>query len=235
MSDPLEPDKPRPARNTPPQGVSPAGAAFSGTSLPSRDPVLRPLLLDIPEILDTPRLELRPPRRGDGPLVNAAILESLPELQPWMPWADPAPTIEDSEEFARRAHAAFLARQELNWLFVVKETGDLAGVGGIHSIDWGVPRAELGYWARTRYAGRGLVHEAVEALTRLGFGCLGLVRMEILCDCRNERSARVARAAGYMQEGLLRLPSRGARAELRDMLLFARVAGEGSDRISQKQ
>jgi len=87
-----------------------------------------------------------------------------------------------------------------------------------------VPRGEIGYWARTRFAGRGLVHEAVEALTRLGFGTLGFVRIEIRCDQRNERSAWVARAAGYPLEGVLLRQSRGVDAELRDMLLFARVA-----------
>ena len=90
-----------------------------------------------------------------------------------------------------------------------------------------MPRAEIGYWARTRFAGRGLVHEAVEALTRLGFGTLRLVRIEIRCDRRNERSARVARAAGYPLEGVLRSQSRGGDDDLRDMLLFARVAGGG--------
>jgi ribosomal-protein-serine acetyltransferase len=206
---------------------SSSGSEITPAEPSPRVPVLKPLLLDLPETLETPRLVLRPPRPGDGPLVNAAILESLPELKPWMPWADPAPTVEQSEEFARRSHAAFLARKELNWRFLLKETGELAGIGGIHTIDWTVPRGEIGYWACTRFAGRGLVREAVEALTRLGFDTLGLVRIEIRCDRRNERSAGVARSAGYSLEGVLRLQARGVDGELRDTLLFARVVGQG--------
>lgn len=209
---------------TPADTVLPASPATPGTALSPRVPILKPLLLDIPETLETPRLVLRSPRPGDGPLVNAAILGSLAELKPWMPWADPTPKVEESEEFARSAHAAFLARKELNWLFLLKETGELAGIGGFHTIDWKVPRGEIGYWACTRFAGRGLVHEAVDALTRLGFGEMGLVRIEIRCDQRNERSAWVARAAGYPLEGMLLRQSRGVNAELCDMLLFARVA-----------
>jgi RimJ/RimL family protein N-acetyltransferase len=224
MSNLSEPDKPSGAQITPAGSSSPAAAATPEAASSSRVSMLKPLLLEIPETLETPRLVLRRPRPGDGPLVNAAVLDSLPELKPWMPWADPAPTVEESEEFARSAHASFLARKELNWLFILKETGDLAGIGGIHTMDWQVPRGEIGYWARTRFAGRGLVHEAVEALTRLGFGTLGLMRIEIRCDQRNERSAWVARAAGYPLEGVLLRQSRGVDAELRDMLLFARVA-----------
>ena len=224
------PADPAVSRNaaTPADTVSLASPATPGTSLSPSASILKPLLLDIPETLETPRLVLRPLRPGDGPLVNAAVIESLSELRPWMPWADPAPTLEESEEFARSVHAAFLSRKELNWLFILKGTGELAGIGGIHTIDWMVPRGEIGYWARTRLAGRGLVHEAVEALTQLGFGALGLVRIEIRCDQRNEPSARVARAAGYPLEGVLLRQSRGVDAELRDMLLFARVPGEGA-------
>jgi RimJ/RimL family protein N-acetyltransferase len=208
-----------------PRDVAPLAADAPVTPPGCGNPVLRPLLLEVPETLATPRLVLRPPRPGDGPLVNAAVLESLAELKPWMPWADPAPTVEDSEEFARRAQATFRTRTELNWLFVLAGTGELAGIGGIHTLDWKVPRGEIGYWARTRFAGRGLVREAVNALTRLCFDTLGLVRIEIRCDPRNEPSARVARAAGYQLEGVLRQQSRGVGGDLRDTLLFARVAG----------
>lgn len=217
---------PAPGMGTESPGAPAVGRDVPGTRSDSGNPILKPLLLDVPETLPTPRLILRRPCPGDGELVNAAVLESLAELKPWMPWADPAPTIEDSEEFVRRAHAAFLARKELNWLFVLRETGEMAGAGGIHTIDWNVPRGEIGYWACTRFARLGLVREAVDALTRLGFDTLGLVRIEIRCDQRNERSARVARGAGYLLEGVLRHQSRGGDGELCDTLLFARVAGE---------
>ncbi len=207
-----EPDPPRA------MGEAPTSRPLTGR------PDLRPLLLEIPERLVTPRLRLRPVRPGDGPVINAAVLESLPELRPWMPWAERAPSVEDSEEVARRMWAAFLARTELNWAFFLGETEELAGVGGIHNVDWRVPRGEIGYWVRTRLAGRGLVREAVEALTRLGFGHLGLARIEIRCDPRNERSAHVARAAGYQLEATLRCESRGLEGGLRDTLVFARVA-----------
>ena len=48
-----------------------------------------PLLLDLPTLIESPRLLLRPPRTGDGPVLHQALLESLPELRRFLaslPW-----------------------------------------------------------------------------------------------------------------------------------------------------
>ena len=44
-----------------------------------------PLLIDVPERIETDRLILRCPRPGDGAVVNAAVCESLDALRPFMP------------------------------------------------------------------------------------------------------------------------------------------------------
>jgi type II secretory pathway component PulJ len=52
-------------------------------------------------VIETQRLILRPPQRGDEIPLNDAINRSLPALQCWMPWAiDPslAPTMRFVEE-----------------------------------------------------------------------------------------------------------------------------------------
>lgn len=57
----------------------------------------RPILLDFPEQFESERLMLRPPKPGDGAAMNAAKLESLDALRPWMPWAQVASTVEEDE------------------------------------------------------------------------------------------------------------------------------------------
>ena len=74
---------------------------------------------------------------------------------------------------------------------------------------------------------RRVATRAVELLTRWAFEGLGIVRMEILVDPRNAPSVRVAEAAGYVHEGLLRSyrPSRsGGRL---DLAIYARLRDEG--------
>jgi hypothetical protein len=99
-----------------------------------------PILNDFPDAFETARLLIRPPLPGDGPELNAATLESLDRLRPWLPWAREAPTLEASEANARRARCAFLERSDLRLHLLLKGTDTLVGSSGLHRIDWSVPR-----------------------------------------------------------------------------------------------
>jgi ribosomal-protein-serine acetyltransferase len=183
-----------------------------------------PLLIDVPTELRTERLVLRVPRPGDGATVYRAVAQSLERLRPWMPWAQPEPTLEASEAYARQAAAQFLLRSVLDYhgyLAAAPERFVLAG--GLHTIDWSVPRFEIGYWVATPFEGQGYVREAVAAFTHLAFDTLDAERVEIRCDADNERSASVARACGYVQEARLCAHERRPGGSLRDTLVFARV------------
>jgi RimJ/RimL family protein N-acetyltransferase len=185
---------------------------------------VNPVLLDIPDHLETARLHLRAPRPGDGAAVNEAIRESFPELHEWMPWAKEPPTVADSEEFVRRASASFQTRTDLPLLIFHKETGLFLGGTGLHRIHWDVPCFEIGYWVRTAHSGNGYVTEAVLGLTGFVFDVLGAQRVEIHCDERNVRSAAVARRAGYTLEVVLRNHRRHhVSGALRNTLIFARL------------
>ena len=183
-----------------------------------------PLLLEIPEQFETERMLIRAARPGEGRAVNAAVVESLAELKPWMVWAQAVPTVEETEAHGRQAHAKFHARQDLQYRGWLKTTPDTFVVGsGLHRIDWSVPRFEIGYWVRTSLAGRGYASEMVHAMTRLAFNTLGAPRVEIRCDPRNERSWRVAERCGFTFEGTLRCDSRTPDGAVRDTRVYSKV------------
>jgi RimJ/RimL family protein N-acetyltransferase len=188
-----------------------------------------PLLIDVPERLQTARLILRCPQPGDGPLVNAAVCETLDDLRPFMPWAQTAPTLDESEIDMRRMNAKFRLRQDL-MLFVFARTasggeGDLVGSTGLHRIDWSARRFEIGYWRRRGHEGRGYIGEAVAALSRMAFDRLNARRVEIRMDDANQRSWRVAERAGFTLEGILRRDSLSPQGEPRDTRVYAKVRG----------
>jgi RimJ/RimL family protein N-acetyltransferase len=186
-----------------------------------------PLLIDVPPRLETPRLILRCPQPGDGARLNEAVRDSLAELRPWMPWAQSAPTLEESECWCRRQQARFLLREDLVWLILEREPGGAAGclVGGVglHRIDWTLRRFEVGYWARSGHAGQGYISEAVRTLTRMAFERLDARRVEVRMDDRNEASQRVAESAGFSFEGLLRHERVAVDGSLRDTCVYAKV------------
>ena len=183
-----------------------------------------PILLDFPYRFESERLIIRGPLPGDGQNVREAVLESQPELRQWMPWAVEVPDEEGYEEVIRQGQLRFLAREDLWMLLFLKENGLVVGGSGLHSINWDVPSFEIGYWIRTSYGGRGLITEAVRAITAFAFDVLGAKRVQIRCDSLNERSAAVARRAGYELEAVIHNDDRHHLTNaLRHTLIFAKI------------
>ena len=183
----------------------------------------KPILLDFPDSFETERLTIRSPLPGDGAELQAAVAETIDDLRPWMDWADHVPTVEEDEERVRRGRARFLTREDLWLLLFLKETHTLVGASGLHRIDWNVPRFEIGYWVRQRFAGQGYITEAVWGITRFAFETLGARRVEIRCDAHNVRSRRVAERAGYELEATLRNHAVAPDGKLRDTLIYVRL------------
>lgn len=192
---------------------------------------MKPILRDFPEEFETERLTIRAPRPGDGAEMSRALHDSWAELQAWMPWAQGSPPAEaDSEARLREGRARFLTREDLWLLLFLKGTSTLVGSSGLHRINWSVPRFEIGYWARTSYAGKGYITEAVRGIASFAFDVLGARRVEIRCDSRNGRSAAVARRCGFAHEATLRQEDRHHQTgALRDTLIFARLAPDPVD------
>jgi RimJ/RimL family protein N-acetyltransferase len=188
--------------------------------------ILQALLLDIPEELETARLRLRATRAGAGGAIKEALLESLGELRPWMPWAREAQVLEDAEKHCREMQARWHSRQELDFTFLRKDDGVLVGKGGLHTIDWTVPKFEIGYWVRTSCARQGFATEAAAALVAFARDRLGAHRLEITSDARNAPSRKVAEKCGFTLEGILRHSRRGASGELADSCMYARTFAE---------
>ena len=187
---------------------------------------VHPILIDIAEQFETQRLIIRSPLWGDGVMVNAAIKESIAELQPWMPWAQQIPTVEQSEENVRLARIKFLERVDMRLHVFHKETGEFIGASGLHRIDWMVKKFEIGYWIRTSQSGNGLMTEAVEGVMDFAIKQLTANRLEIRCDANNIRSMRIAERLGFRLEGILRSDTLDVAGNLRDTMVFAKVRGQ---------
>ena len=188
-----------------------------------------PLLLDVPESIQTARLDLRIPRPSDGVAVCEGITESLEELRKFLgslPWAANEPSIEASETFCRRSAAQFMARGDFPFLLFERPTGRFVGATGLHRVDWGVPKIEVGYWRRTSAGGRGFVREAVAAVVLYAFVELKMERVELITDSENWPSRRVAEATGFRLEGVLRRDRRAPDGSLRDTCVYARLRDE---------
>ncbi|MBT9500197.1 MAG: GNAT family N-acetyltransferase [Burkholderiaceae bacterium] len=187
-----------------------------------------PVLINVPEQIVTERLVVAAPRIGLGQAMNAAVCESLEQLKPWMPWAQVAPSIEESEANMRQQAAKFILRSDLVYQIYAKTPegtpGRLLGGTGLHRFDWTVRRFEIGYWIRTSAQGQGFVAEAVRALTQMAFSQLQARRVEIRMDDTNVRSRAVAERCGFEFEGLLRRDTLDVSGVPRDTRVYSRIS-----------
>ena len=181
---------------------------------------MEPILIDVPTELKTKRLRLRIPSAGEGAIVSAAVRSSLPELQPYMPWATDTYNESDGEMWCRRVLARFILREQIT--YSIYEVDQFIGGLGPHKIDWKIRSCEIGYWLRTDRAGHGFMTEALIAVTDM-LGSIGLRRIEVRCDERNHRSAAVARRAGFHHDGTLPATTLDPNRLPRNEMVFSRI------------
>lgn len=162
---------------------------------------------------------------GDGVAVNEAVRESAEQLRLWLPFAEKIPSLEESEVTVRKARLQYLERTDMMLHLRDRHTDEFVGSSGLHRIDWNARCFEIGYWIRTSRAGEGLMTEAVKGIEQFAITHLEANRLEIRCDARNVRSAKVAERAGYTLEGTLRKMRRDSTGTLVDYMVFSKIRG----------
>jgi ribosomal-protein-alanine N-acetyltransferase len=173
-----------------------------------------------PDVLETSRLRLRPPRVEDAPAIFEGWAQDAAVTR-YLRWG-PHRTVADTRRFLEEAQRAHAHGVEIVWL--VEDRGDARLLGSIALRPDG-HRVELGY-ALARHAwGRGLATEAAGALTDWALAQPEIYRVWAVCDVENVASARVLEKIGMQREGLLRRwsvhPTIGP--EPRDAWCYARV------------
>jgi ribosomal-protein-serine acetyltransferase len=123
-------------------------------------------------------------------------------LRQWLPWLDQNTRVEHTAAFIQGSLRQFAARDGL--ACGIRFRGALAGVAGIHRIDWPNRRTSLGYWLAETHERKGLVTRACTALLDYVFGDLGLNHVEIACAPANIRSCAIAERLGFTREAVLR-------------------------------
>lgn len=153
----------------------------------------------------TPRLELRPFRRRDLDAVWAAIDESLPQLEEWLPWAHPGYGRSEAMRFLRDSGTAWAEGRAFD--FAIRGRDDPNYHLGNISV-WPTSQrersGEIGYWIRSAATGTGVATEAAARVIEVAFSELGLHRVTLRIAVGNRASERVAAKLGFVHEGLLR-------------------------------
>jgi ribosomal-protein-serine acetyltransferase len=158
----------------------------------------------MPYVLQDGTMTVRPHEPQDVELIYAAVIESISEISPWLPWCHP--------DISRNELSAFVEFSRKGWVdgshhqFIILDTPSGIALGGI-SLSHVVRTnriANMGYWVRTSAVGRGIATRALRLVAQCGFQSLNLSRIEIAVIPDNTRSVRVAQRSGAIYEGIAR-------------------------------
>ncbi len=165
------------------------------SSAPPRSTI--PTLAELPLVIDTPRVRLRPQEERDADAFFPHV--SDPALSAYVSWA-PHTRIEETREWLRKGSELIERGTDMIW--TIEHEDAPVGCIGLHGITWGVravryDKAEIGYWIARPLWGKGLMTEAATAATRWAFETLGLHKLTIGCFEPNVGSRRVIEKVGF--------------------------------------
>jgi len=138
------------------------------------------------------------------------VRANLQHLAPWLPWATDDYSAETAAQWIATAHRDYGDRKQLA-LSIIYQAKLVGGIGwtdweNIDNQRWKLTaaNADLGYWLAKAAEGNGIVTRAAQALTDYGFREVGLNRIQIRAEPKNDRSWAVAERLGFQYEGTLR-------------------------------
>jgi ribosomal-protein-serine acetyltransferase len=158
-------------------------------------------VLTIPrDVLKSERLDLEPVSPAHAASLFQAVVDSRPELLPWMPWAR-EPTLEDTSNQTKRSGREWSKDREFHFCLVDRQSRRILGVAGLNRD--GPASAELHYWIRSDHSGQGLTTEACRALLDWAPRALGVKRLTLWAGRDNAASRHVAEKLGFVHIGPL--------------------------------
>jgi ribosomal-protein-serine acetyltransferase len=179
----------------------------------------------IEPVLAHPRMLLRRFRDGDEAQLYDAVMESMADLHPWMPWVRPQYSREAGEAWVASRPAAWEQGEEYSFAIFDPTGQHFLGGCALNRLDRLHGTGNLGYWVRTSVARRGVASTAAYLTAHYGFREMELQRIEIVAAVDNLASLRVARKIGATREGVLR--ARIAAADgLHDAEIWSLLPGE---------
>ncbi|WP_047150442.1 GNAT family N-acetyltransferase [Aneurinibacillus tyrosinisolvens] len=138
----------------------------------------------------------------DAEGIYAIIDRSREHLRTYLPWVDFNQSARDVADFIAASKQLQAIKNGGN--YVIRYEGEIAGVIGLHHIDWSNHHTSIGYWLAGEMQGQGIMTAAVSGLVAYVFDELGLNRVEIRCATDNKKSRAIPERLGFTWEGRIR-------------------------------
>ncbi|MFX0014334.1 MAG: GNAT family N-acetyltransferase [Promethearchaeota archaeon] len=165
------------------------------------------MLLELPSILETKRLVLRPYQAGDGLHFLAMLERNRKYLAELLGPITESTEINEIEIFLRKLAADWVARNRFVLSFWEKSSLKYLGHIWIEPLDWRIPNFEMGWFIDKEYQGRGFTTEAAKAAILFIFKNMNANKITVRVRKHGsyyEKSKEIAKRCGFIEEGILR-------------------------------
>jgi ribosomal-protein-serine acetyltransferase len=149
-------------------------------------------------------VHLRRYEMDDAAPLFEAINESIRDLKDWLEWAQDDYSIHETEAWLRAQDNWWRDGEVYNFAITDLDTQKFLGGCLLNNINRKDRFANLSYWVRSSWTGKGTATAASRLVAVFGFTHLALNRIEIVMAKSNQASIRVAEKLGAKREGELR-------------------------------
>ncbi|NUU03755.1 GNAT family N-acetyltransferase [Herbaspirillum robiniae] len=149
-------------------------------------------------------IEVRPLGLREAAALYDAVHRSKRAISEWEAWCTQDYSLADAKQFLQRSIEQWSVNAAYDFNVIERSTGLIVGSVAVNQISQLNQLANLGYWVREGYTGRGIAVTAARAAAGFAFAKTGLTRLEIVAQAGNLRSQRVAEKTGATLECLAR-------------------------------
>jgi ribosomal-protein-serine acetyltransferase len=148
-------------------------------------------------------------------------------LRKWLPWVD---SMVSSLQYQTIIPEWLKQYANNNGFHAgIRFKGKLAGVIGLHFIDWYNKQTTIGYYLGKEFEGYGIMTRTVKALLHYIFSHLFLNRVEIRCGVFNDKSRAIPERLGFVMEGVIR-DGEFLHDHFHDLAVYGLLARQWADR-----
>lgn len=147
-------------------------------------------------------VELRLPHINYASDLFNIIDQQRTYLRKWLSWVDETQSPEQMQDFIRTSRLFNKGGQRFTTF--IFENGTIVGSIGLVRIDKDHQLAEIGYWLRQDYQGKGIITKACKTLIDYVFRYFTLNRLEIKVAKPNHKSQAIPLRLGFRHEATLR-------------------------------
>ena len=169
-------------------------------------------------------LELKELQISDAPEMFQTIDNERASLRTSLPFVDFTTELEDSERFIESILSVPVENRE--FVFVIREHGQFAGIIGFRGSDLYNRKTEIGYWLDPNFQKKGIMTRSVIELLKYAFDELNMNRVQIRCAVENFPSRAIPEKLGFMFEGIERSGEFLANQEFTDLAVYSMLKEE---------